>query len=62
MAAVTSLAGGGTACELLWTDPAGEQLTVFCGTTGVVADGHFSPANLHLPAGILNLAGQDFAW
>jgi hypothetical protein len=65
LAAVTPLAGvanGGTACELLWTDPAGMQLTVFCGTTGVVAGGHFNPANLHLPAGILNVAGQDFAW
>jgi hypothetical protein len=66
LAAVTPLAdvanGGGAACQPLWADPSGAQLTVFCGTTGVVADGRFSPVELHLPRGILNSAGQDFAW
>jgi hypothetical protein len=66
LTAVTPLAdvadSGGVACQPLWADPSGVQLTVFCGTTGVVTNGRFSPAELHLPRGILNSAGQDFAW
>ena len=65
LAAVTPLVGvanGGAACQPLWADPAGVQLTVFCGTTGVVTGGHVRPTDLHPPVGILNSAGQDFAW
>jgi len=57
---------GGVACQVLWSDPGGSRLMAFCGRAGVIAGGHFSPAALDLPAGVLSGAlsgsGQDLAW
>ena len=54
--------GGTLACEPLWTDPSGQQLTAVCGHPGVIDGTRFTKTDLHLPAGVSLSRGGSFAW
>jgi hypothetical protein len=58
--------GMGSSCLALWTDPSGQQLTAECGemnAAGTIADGHFAPAALHVPAYNFSTPREAFiAW
>jgi len=65
LAAVTPEVGSnraGASCGVLWTDPGGEELAAFCGRTGTIVGGRFSPIRLDLPAGLLPELGETIAW
>jgi hypothetical protein len=53
---------GGQICQVLWTDPTGEQLAAFCGHAGVTDGTRFTRVNLQILTGILLGSGADFAW
>jgi hypothetical protein len=48
--------GHGSPCQVLWTDPSGAHLIVYCGIPGVVNGTRFTPVHLHVP----DTSGTDF--
>jgi hypothetical protein len=53
---------GAQICQVLWTDPTGEQLAAFCGHAGVTDGTRFTRVNLQVQTAILLGSGVDFAW
>jgi hypothetical protein len=50
------------ACAVLWTDPAGEQLVIYCGHWITVEDGRARPTAIHVLVSQTEVQDQLLAW